>query len=179
MAIEIYWNENRTILISEDILMGKSLRLDEWESVKIQEFDSAIASQRPKAYKALCTETGYGPQYAYNRVYQFSACNFSTMDGRADIDADFNLTVERVPCPIRHKCTAGYCSNETILSDREIDILRQFARGSDDDAIGVKLFIAKATVHNHINNIYHKLGFTGQPHPDRLLLNYAYTNKII
>lgn len=179
MPIEIYWNETRTTLMSEDIVMGTTQRLDEWSNNQVQAFDSAIATMRPKAYKSLCEECGYGPQFAFNRVYQFAACNFSTRDGRADIDEDFNLTTERVPCPIRHKCKAIYCSSETTLSDRELEIVKLFVRGSDDESIAGKLFISKATVHNHINNIYHKLGFTGHPHPDRLLLNYAYTNKII
>lgn len=177
--IEIYWNETRNTLMSEDIVKGNTQRLDQWSNELVQRFDSSIATIRPKAYKALCEECGYGPQFAFNRIYQFSACNFSTRDGHSDIDDDFNLTTERVPCPIRHKCKAVYCCSETTLSDRELEIVKLFVRGSDDESIAGKLFISKATVHNHINNIYHKLGFSGQPHPDRLLLNYAYTNKII
>jgi len=179
MPFEIYWNETRTTLMSEDIIMGTTKRLDEWDNNDIQAFDSSIATLRPKSYKALCEEYGYGPQFAFNRVYQFAACNFSTRDGRADIDDDFNLTIERVPCPIRHKCTSVYCSHESSLSIREIEIVKLFVRGSSDEAIASKLFISSATVHNHINNIYHKLGFSGQPHPDRMLLNYAYNNKLI
>lgn len=179
MAIEIYWNESRSTLLSEDIVMGTTQRLDAWETEKIQAFDSVISIVRPKTYIALCKEFGYGPQNAYNRVYQFAACNFSTRDGRPDIDDDFNITVERVPCPIRHTCTLGYCSNHTILSDREIEIVKLFSRGWDEATIADRLFIAPATVHNHMTNIYHKLSLTGQPHPDRLLLSYAYSNKII
>ena len=179
MTIEIYWNENSTILLSEDILTGNIQRLDEWENKKVQEFDSVIATLRPKAYQLLCNEFGYGSQFAFSRIYQFAACNFSTRNGRANIDEDYNFIVDRVSCPIRHKCTYGYCSNINMLSSREIEIVKLFVRGSTDDSIATKLFISKATVHNHINNIYHKLGFTGQPHPDRLLINYAYTNKII
>jgi len=176
--IEIYWNETRSALMAENIIDGSTWRLDQWGVELIHKFDSSIATIRPKAYKALCDECGYGPQFAFNRIYQFAACNFSTRDGRPDIDDEFNLTTERVACPIRHKCKAVFCSNETALSDRELEIVKLFASGADDDSIASKLFISKSTVHNHINNIYHKLGFTGHPHPDRLLLNYAYNNKI-
>jgi len=179
MAIEIYWNETRSTLMSEDVVMGTTQRMEDWNNEKVQKLDSSIATMRPKAYKALCDECGYGPQFAFNRIYQFSACNFSTRDGRPDIDDDFTLTTERVPCPIRHKCKAVFCSNETTLSDREIEIVKLFVRGSDNESIAGKLYISKDTVHNHINNIYRKLGFTGHTHPDRLLLNYAFTNKII
>ncbi len=176
--IEIFWNETRTALMSEDFVVGTTQRLDEWSAQMVQLFDSSIATLRPKVYKALCDDCGYGPQFAFNRIYQFAACNFSTRDGHPDIDDDFNLTIERVSCPIRHKCKAIFCSNETMLSGREIEIVKLFVRGSDNESIAGRLFISKSTVHNHINNIYHKLGFTGQPHPDRLLINYAYTNKI-
>ncbi len=179
MSKEIYWNETRNVLLTEVIETAKNMRLDEWPGEDIQRYDSEIASQRPKVYKALCEGFGYGPQFAFNRVYQFSACNFSTHDGRADIGVDWLFTVERVPCPVRHKCSAGYCSNENMLSVRETEIVRLFAQGCDEDSIAVKLFIARSTVHNHMTNIYHKLGLSGNTHPERLLLSYAYSNKII
>jgi len=68
MPFEIYWNETRTTLMSEDIVMGTTKRLDEWAQNDIQAFDSSIATLRPKSYKALCEEYGYGPQFAFNRV---------------------------------------------------------------------------------------------------------------
>lgn len=179
MQIEIYWNENRTALMTEDVILGSTSKLEEWSQHQIQAFDAAISTYRPKAYKALCSEFGYGPQFAYNRIYQFAACNFSTRDGRVDISDDFSFVVERVPCPIRHKCKDVYCCSENTLSERELDIVRLFVRGLSDDSIADKLFISKATVHNHITNIYKKLGFTGSTHPDRLLLNYAFSNKIL
>lgn len=179
MPIELYWNETRTMLLAEYLPNGPVKRLDQWDNEDIQFFDERISQLRPRAYKRLCDEYGYGPQFAYYRVYQFAACNFSSRDGHADIDSDYNIIVERVPCPIRHKCTLGYCTNYNALSEREIDIVKLFARGSDEHSIAISLFIAPSTVHNHMTNIYHKLGFTGHAHPERLLLSYAYTNKII
>jgi DNA-binding CsgD family transcriptional regulator len=177
--IEIYWNENRSLLLTEDTERSEVKRLDCWDSDSIQQFDAAIAMQKPKEYKALCEVKGYGPKHAFDRVYQFSACNFSTRDGRPDIDDHFNFTVERVQCPVRHICTNGFCASETLLSNREIEIVKLFAKGCSEESISMQLFIAKSTVHNHITNIYHKLGFTGNNHPDRMLLAYAHANKII
>lgn len=179
MPIEIYWNESRTMLIAEQIDKGETTRFDMLDAETIQHIDSVVAVSKPNVYKALCEEFGYGPQFAYARVYQFSACNFSTQDGHADIDLDFNITPERVPCPIRHKCKDIYCTNEILLSNREVEIVKLFARNMDEETIADTLFISKATVHNHINNIYRKLGFSGHRFPDRLLITYAFTNKLI
>jgi two-component system, NarL family, response regulator DegU len=67
----------------------------------------------------------------------------------------------------------------TILSQREIEILSFFAKGFNEEEIGDILFIAKNTVHNHINNMYRKIGLTGKTSPDRKLVYYAYSKKII
>ncbi len=179
MALEIYWNENRNMLMIENIDSSITTRFDNWPAESYQRLDAAIADLRPKAYQDLCDEFGLGPQYAYARTFQFAACNFSTRDGHPDIDDDYNLITEKVECPIRHKCSRKYCTNESLLSYREKQVVRLFAQGSDEENIGEQLFISKATAHNHMTNIYKKLGFSGGSHPDRLLVSYAHHNRII
>lgn len=179
MAFEIYWNENRSMLIVEDIDTSLTKRFDSWGPGNYQRLDAAIADLRPNAYEGLCKEFGYGPQFAYDRTFQFAACNFSTRDGHPDIDDDFNLITESVPCPIRHKCNRCYCINETSLSFREKQIVKLFSQGCDEESIAAQLFISRATVHNHMTNIYRKLCLSGSSHPDRLLISYAYHNRIL
>lgn len=48
-------------------------------------------------------------------------------------------------------------SAEAILSDRELDILKELATGKNYKAIGEKLFISPFTVRKHVSNIYNKL----------------------
>lgn len=176
---EIYWNQGCTMLLVEDLTVGLVKRFDEMPFDFIQRFDASIAESRPATYKKLCEECGNGPQMAYKRMFTFSACNFSTQDGRPDIDDDFIIVPERVQCPVRHKCTLAYCNFESDLSKRELDIVRLFSQGFSELSIASQLFISHSTVHNHITNIYHKLGFTGSQHPDRLLVSYAFNNKLI
>jgi DNA-binding NarL/FixJ family response regulator len=45
----------------------------------------------------------------------------------------------------------------TLLSDRELDILKELATGKSYKAIGEKLFISPFTVRKHVSNIYNKL----------------------
>jgi DNA-binding NarL/FixJ family response regulator len=47
---------------------------------------------------------------------------------------------------------------ELGLSDREVDVLRELARGASNKEIGVALSIAEGTVKNHVTNIFTKLG---------------------
>ena len=176
--LEVYWNKGNNMLIAENLSSGDISRLDEMSQSFIQAFDAAIASNRPEAYQSLCNECGLGPQHAYERVFQFCACNFSTKDDNVDIDEDFNFVTEVVPCPVRHKCNLPYCKVNTQLSIRETDVVHLFAKGLSETMIANNLFISPATVHNHITNIYRKLGLNGSQHPDRLLVTYAINNKL-
>jgi DNA-binding NarL/FixJ family response regulator len=64
-------------------------------------------------------------------------------------------------------------SSEPLLSDREMDILKELATGKSYKAIGEKLFISPFTVRKHVSNIYNKL------HVDSRIqvINVAQRNK--
>jgi DNA-binding NarL/FixJ family response regulator len=47
--------------------------------------------------------------------------------------------------------------SDALLSDRELDILKELATGKSYKAIGEKLFISPFTVRKHVSNIYNKL----------------------
>jgi DNA-binding NarL/FixJ family response regulator len=48
-------------------------------------------------------------------------------------------------------------SSDSILSERELDILKELATGKSYKTIGEKLFISPFTVRKHVSNIYNKL----------------------
>ena len=50
----------------------------------------------------------------------------------------------------------------TLLSPREVDILRLAAGGRDNDAIAAELFLSVRTVERHLQNVYAKLGLQGR-----------------
>lgn len=62
---------------------------------------------------------------------------------------------------------------DSILSEREMDILKELATGKSYKAIGEKLFISPFTVRKHVSNIYTKL------HVDSRIqvINVAQKNK--
>jgi DNA-binding CsgD family transcriptional regulator len=50
----------------------------------------------------------------------------------------------------------------TLVSPRELDILRLAAAGYDNDAIAAELFLSVRTVERHLQNAYAKLGLSGR-----------------
>jgi DNA-binding NarL/FixJ family response regulator len=60
----------------------------------------------------------------------------------------------RRPAPTRSEAAAGLAD----LTEREVDVLREMARGLSNGEICEKLFIGEATVKTHVTHILSKLG---------------------
>jgi DNA-binding NarL/FixJ family response regulator len=52
--------------------------------------------------------------------------------------------------------------NNYGLTEREIEVLEQLAKGASNRQIAGKLFLTEGTVKNYISNIYSKLEVTGR-----------------
>ncbi|MBL0153640.1 MAG: response regulator transcription factor [Chitinophagaceae bacterium] len=63
----------------------------------------------------------------------------------------------------------------TMLSDREMEILKEMVTGKNYKAIGEKLYISPLTVRKHVANIYDKLHVNSRAQ----IINIAYKNKWI
>jgi DNA-binding NarL/FixJ family response regulator len=50
----------------------------------------------------------------------------------------------------------------SMLSPRELDVLRLAAEGRDNDAIAAELVLSVRTVERHLQNAYAKLGLQGR-----------------
>ena len=50
----------------------------------------------------------------------------------------------------------------TLLSTRELDVLRVAAEGRTNDEIATELFLSPRTVERHLQNAYVKLGVSGK-----------------
>lgn len=180
---EIYLNSANTEMVVENNQTNVVKPLVDMDISFINRADKTINQQYPKAYEALAQKHGASENVAFARVRHFFACNFSIKDGNPDIDEDWNFNLEIVPCPLR---SIGLCEDEICnpqitheFTHRETEILILFAKGFDEKEIADALFIAKSTVHNHIQNMYKKIGVVGKTSPDRKLVNYAYTKKVI
>lgn len=64
---------------------------------------------------------------------------------------------------------------ESILTDREMEILKEMVTGKNYKAIGEKLFISPLTVRKHTANIYDKLHVNSRAQ----IINLAHKNKWI
>jgi len=176
---EFYWNQDRSLLLCEDLNTGNVTKFTDLKRSFVIEADRKIKSLFPETYIELSEWIGSGPGKEYGRVYQFCACNFSTKDGRADIDDDFNFIPETVSCPIRHYCKRNICRlvYTSELSEREKEIVVLISRHTEEE-VSILLFISPATVHNHVTRIYTKLGISG-PEAMKELIHYAYKSKLI
>jgi DNA-binding NarL/FixJ family response regulator len=55
------------------------------------------------------------------------------------------------------KARVPHAKGESVLSNRELEILSCLVKGMSNEEISEKLFISRATVRNHIRHIYEKL----------------------
>jgi two-component system NarL family response regulator len=62
-----------------------------------------------------------------------------------------------------------------VLTDRELQVLRQVARGRNNREIAADLFISENTVKNHVRNILEKL----QLHSRMEAVFYAVREKLL
>jgi len=67
-----------------------------------------------------------------------------------------------IPQKIAAELAEHYAEDD--LSDREIEVLREVARGSSNKIIASRLFISDATVKAHMKNILLKLGASDRTH---------------
>jgi DNA-binding NarL/FixJ family response regulator len=59
------------------------------------------------------------------------------------------------------------------LTDREIEVLTEAAKGLTNKQIGQELFISDRTVQGHLQNIYQKLGVTTRTEAVSLALQHG------
>lgn len=67
-----------------------------------------------------------------------------------------------IPQKIAAELAEHYAEDD--LSDREIEVLREVARGTSNKIIATRLFISEATVKAHMQNILVKLGASDRTH---------------
>ena len=79
--------------------------------------------------------------------------------------------LRQAPAPVAAEKTA----TESILTDREMEILKEMVTGKNYKAIGEKLFISPLTVRKHTANIYEKLHVNSRAQ----IINLAHKNKWI
>ena len=77
--------------------------------------------------------------------------------------------LRHAPAPVASEKT----ETDTILTDREMEILKEMVTGKNYKAIGEKLFISPLTVRKHTANIYEKLHVNSRAQ----IINLAHKNK--
>ena len=79
--------------------------------------------------------------------------------------------LKHAPSPV----AAEKVETESVLTDREMEILKEMVTGKNYRAIGEKLFISPLTVRKHTANIYEKLHVNSRAQ----IINLAHKNKWI
>jgi len=102
---------------------------------------------------------------AITTVVEFNGIPMSPAIARKTIDI-----LRHVPAPVNDKNDSS-----AILTDREMEILKEMVTGKNYKAIGEKLFISPLTVRKHTANIYEKLHVNSRAQ----IINLAYKNKWI
>jgi len=111
-----------------------------------------------EAYKASSDALHY---YEFLMVRRFLKCNFGHYDNVMDFDQEA-FKFEFVSCPLRGECKHDQviCNPKfnTTLSEREIQVMKLFHSGFNENQIADKLYISINTVHNHKKSAFRKTG---------------------
>lgn len=89
---------------------------------------------------------------AINSVYEYNGIPMSPSIARKTLDL-----LKQIPINSIGENTAFINTNESVLSEREMEILKEMVSGKNYKAIGEKLFISPLTVRKHAAHIYEKL----------------------
>jgi DNA-binding NarL/FixJ family response regulator len=79
--------------------------------------------------------------------------------------------LRHAPSPV----TTEKAETDSVLTDREMEILKEMVTGKNYKAIGEKLFISPLTVRKHVSHIYEKLHVNSRAQ----IINLAHKNKWI
>jgi DNA-binding NarL/FixJ family response regulator len=102
---------------------------------------------------------------AIHQVIEYDAMPMSPVIARKAIDMYKNGN--------SYASEATKDASSNLLSDREVEILKELATGRSYKAIGEKLFISPFTVRKHVSNIYTKLHVDSRVQ----VINVAQKNK--
>jgi DNA-binding CsgD family transcriptional regulator len=148
----------------------------------ITSFNAEMKFKKPLAFISL--EKRY-LKSKENRIYYeflicqgFIKCNFLVHDNQLDIDENGAWRCEFILCPMTGECVdcGSICNSPdgTILSSRQIDVLRLIVAGMETKYIAEELNISPHTVHNHRNNMLDQLGL----HNSNELVRYWFENNL-
>lgn len=103
---------------------------------------------------------------AMSQVLEYNGMPMSPVIARKAMEM-----LKQAPNPT--KAEKNVTTSDFVLSDRELDILKELATGKSYKAIGEKLFISPFTVRKHVSNIYNKLHVDSRTQ----VINVAQKNK--
>lgn len=111
-----------------------------------------------ETYKASADSLFY---YEFLIVRRFLKCNFGDYDNVLDFDQE-TFKFEFVSCPLRGECKFDQviCNPKfnTNLSERELQVMKHFNNGLNENQISDKLYISINTVLNHKKAAFRKTG---------------------
>lgn len=142
-----------------------SQKLTEADTDVINLLAERIYADYPEAFKSLEKEYApiVSPSYKrYRMVVRFCKCNFGNIDNVDDVMATGKMNFEYVSCPLRGECRydGKICCPKfnTKMSPSEERVAIRLVDGNTEDEIADALCLSPCTVHNHVRNIYAKLG---------------------
>jgi len=107
-----------------------------------------LSNQRLAGLREQLEQEGWGAAYRQGRSLSFADVPTLTL---AMLD-DFAQTLAPPKAAEEHQ------PHESLLSERELEVLRLVAEGLTSKAIGRRLFLSPSTVNYHLSSIFRKLG---------------------
>lgn len=160
-SIEFYKTPTGGIMINDE---NGTHELTESDRKFISTMISKLSEFYPEALSKLSeifhSKRFNVPHYEYCIVSRFIRCNWGRYDSVMDIDQFGNFNFEEVECPLRGECSAEgvICKPKfnSRLSNREIEIMREYYHGRTEPEIAERMCISIETVRTHKRNVFRR-----------------------